>query len=87
MSDVNLNKNLKDRLIVNLVSIFIGVTIGLGANIIWLMARGFFLGWSDSAPNWYFNIQSYVHYGMIIIPVLLCVIFANRFYFQKEPRK
>jgi type IV secretory pathway TrbL component len=74
-------KNLmdRDRIKVNLVATLIGFAIGLALNMLWAMFRGFFLGWNDSAPEWYFNIQNYIHYGIILVSVVFCIGIGNLF--------
>jgi len=80
-----LEQELKARLVVSLISLAIGVAIGLAVNVGWYIFSGFFLGWGDSAPEWYFNIQNYVQSGIIIFSAAFCVIFANIYFFPKEP--
>ena len=81
-----MDKKLKVRMVVNFLSTVVGVTIGLGVNLGWYIFCGFILGWGDSAPNWYFNIQNYLQNGIIIVSVAACIIFANPHFFPKEPR-
>ena len=72
-------------MIVNLASTAIGLALGLSINIGWFWFRGFILGWGDSAPDWYFKIQGYVHTGIVMISVVSCIIFANLFLISKQP--
>ncbi len=80
-----MHKKLKNRLVVNSVSIILGFVIGLAINLGWQIFRGFILGWGDSAPEWYFNIQGYVHNGIFIVALIICIVFANIFFIPKDP--
>lgn len=68
----------------NTVAIFIGIVIGLAVNLGWFIFRGFILGWGDSAPDWYSHVQNHVHNGIIIFSIVICIVFANIYFFPKE---
>ena len=48
-----------------------GTAIGLGLNYFWHYFLAEYLGWGDSAPDWYFQVQ-----GMIFLVFFLLGLFG-----------
>ena len=78
---------IKKIIIVNVTSIIIGSLVGLTILMFWAMFRGIFLGWGDSAPEWYFNIQNYIHNGIIALPIIFCVTIGNLYFLPNDKKE
>ena len=74
---------IKKIILVNITSIIIGFSVGLTILLFWKIFSGIFLGWGDSAPEWYFNIQNSIHIGIIVLPIFFCVAIGNLYFRPK----
>jgi thiamine transporter ThiT len=55
-----------------------GVVIGVFLNFSWHFFLASVIGWGDSAPDWYFNIQETVFVFIFLIGVVGWIIFNLR---------
>ena len=51
----------------SMLAFLVGIALtGLVANFLWYLFCALALGWGDSAPLWYINIQGKVFYGIFL---------------------
>jgi len=79
-----MDKKSKEFIIINAASIFFGTIIGFGVLLGWIFIRSYILGWGDSAPDWYINIQNYIHRGIICITILISAVIGNFLFIRNK---
>ena len=84
---MNISNDNKMRLILLVVGFLLGLVIGWAANLLWYAFAGTMLGWRDSAPDWYFNIQNTVQTTITAVAILLTLIGSQLFFNRCKKRK
>jgi hypothetical protein len=77
----------KIRLVLVVVGIGLGLVLGWISNALWFAFTGIILGWGDSAPDWYFNIQKQVQTSITVVTVFLTLIGLQLFFSKCKIRK
>ena len=83
---MNLTDEKKIRLILSVVGVGLGLVVGWSANFLWFAFTGIILGWGDSAPDWYFNIQKTVQSAITITAILLTVVVLQWLFNRRKER-
>ena len=55
-----------------------GIAIGLGLNVSWHYFLAVYLGWGDSAPDWYFQIQEIIFMAFFLFGLVGWALFYPR---------
>jgi hypothetical protein len=64
-----------------------GLLAGLVLNFLWYLFLSLILGWGDSGPDWYMEIQGYIHWGLFLAGMVGWAIFyiwLNRYLDRKD---
>ena len=56
-----------------------GIIIGLGLNYSWHYFLAEYLGWGDSAPDWYFQVQGMIFMAFFLLGLIGWAVFYSRF--------
>jgi len=56
-----------------------GIIVGLGLNYSWHYFLAEYLGWGDSAPDWYFQVQGMIFMAFFLLGLIGWSIFYSRF--------
>jgi hypothetical protein len=84
--DMNLTDDNKIRLILCVVGIGLGLVIGWSANLFWFAFTGIILGWGDSVPDWYFNIQKMAQTMITCTTILLTIVVLQWLFNRRKER-
>lgn len=74
------NGQLRDRIILLLIGLFLGILLGLLLNLMRFLFQSIVLGWGDSAPEWYFNIQDEVETFVFVMSIVAGMVWSQLFY-------
>jgi hypothetical protein len=55
-----------------------GTAIGLGLNYSWHFFLADYLGWGDSAPDWYFQVQGMIFMAFFLLGLIGWALFYPR---------
>ena len=69
-----LNNFYKKMVALIIYSVALGLITGIILNALWYIFCALILGWGDSAPDWYFNIQRAVHNSILAFPIFIWAV-------------
>jgi thiamine transporter ThiT len=84
---MNLSDDNKLRMILIVVGLFLGLILSGVIKVLWFAFSGIVLGWRDSAPDWYFNIQSTVQTTITVVSIILTIVVMQLFFTKCKKRK
>ena len=82
MPEIQLKKRIFISLALHSMTVVIGLVVGLLVNLLWYLFTALVVGWGDSAPDWYIEIQGRIFYGIMFASVIV-IIFVFRFLSKK----
>ena len=56
------------------LGILLGFIIGIILNYLWFFFLALIVGWGDSAPGWYVEVQDFIHIAIVVVSVISCII-------------
>jgi hypothetical protein len=80
-------KNFKIRFAIFCFSIVLGYLTGVIINFLWYLFLALVVGWGDSAPEWYIEIQKIIFNTILIISVIIWIIGSQWFYHRRNKER
>ncbi|MBI5848760.1 MAG: hypothetical protein HZB31_12610 [Nitrospirae bacterium] len=80
------SEEIKIKVILLIVGAFLGFVFGEAIGIMWYVFCALVLGWGDSAPDWYFQIQGIVQTTILVISIIAGIV-GLQFLWNRAQRK